>query len=56
MPAALGAEKSHGQQHEIGVQLELAAGDRLELEPAVAAADLHLSCRAASSRGPLRRR
>ena len=31
----LGPQEAHRQQHQIGLQLELAAGDRLELHPSV---------------------
>ena len=48
---SLGTEEAHRQQHEIGLQLELAAGDRLERQSAVLARDLDLRPRAASSRG-----
>ena len=41
-PLPLGAEKSHRQQHEIDVHLELAAGHVLERHPAVLAHELDL--------------
>ncbi len=39
---ALRAEEAHGQQHEVGVQSELGAGNRLEVEPAALAHHLDI--------------
>ena len=53
-PVGLGSEESHRQQDEVGLQLELAVRDRLELHAAAVRSPSPRDARAASSPGPCR--